>query len=150
MEFHVGYYITGKERKKLTKTMERACINDSTHDFDCTSNFCGVCGGKIELMPVVEERTLWYGDIPDEDITDHFLFPEYNSAPEGEIIGVSNYTDCGKVDTDGDEYLIVDSEIDKKQLYEDFMKRHEHDIELLKEHVYDDVEIKFGILTYDY
>jgi len=152
METHFGYYITGKERTEEISTTEVRCTENHDHIVHPKQKFCGECGAMVGPVTVTEQRTLWYDDIPDEDITDHLIFPEYCDAPAGEIIAVSNYG-AGGLDIDGHDYneIAIDNlEEVKRKHFEEFMTKHAHDIELLKKYVYDDVEIKYGFVSYDY
>ena len=151
---HIGYYIIGKKRKVEIPNHGVECERDATHKFATGANYCSECGGMIVASTDILMEPADIYDIPEDEgcIEDHFLFPEYTPAKEGEVIGISNYNGCGHFQGIDEDVIIdlEDMEEAKSRQYKDFMQRHGNDIELLMKYVYDDVQVKYGLFEYDY
>lgn len=151
---HIGYYIIGKKRQECTGVPDRECENDTRHRIDGSMNFCPECGSKLVSVIKDETRTLNIYDIPKNEgcVEDSFIFPEYTPALDDEVIGISNFRACGNFEVVNEDVIIdIDNISETKRIqYKDFMERHTRDIELLEKYVYDDLEVKYGLFSYDY
>ena len=141
---HFGYYVIGEERTiEATETVD-VCERDESHEL-ADGGFCPVCGGTVISVekPYTTTVSLW----DYEELVDQFNFPEYVS-PDGKSVGISNYG-AGRINLEEGDFVDFDDlkEIQEK-LYQEFIERHEKDIALLKEHVFDNVEVKFGMFYY--
>lgn len=151
---HIGYYIIGKKRRVHKDIPDRECEGDRSHQIDGSMNFCPECGARLISVIKVDTRTLNIYDIPEDEgcVEDHLLFPVYTPAKDNEVIGISNFRACGNFEVINEDVIVDLDDLEKAQLqqYTDFMDRHERDIKLLRKYVYDDLEIKYGLFTYDY
>ena len=139
-----GFYITGKDRYVEDFKTKFACANGHKQKpDDC---YCSQCGTKVEEVKVPITVALDIDDLEDGDydIHDRLFFLEY--VPEGTFIAISNQGAIRNVDTD----KAVTPLYDDGQKLEDqaeFYQVHEDDIAQL-ESIYDNVEVKYGIITY--
>lgn len=139
-----GYYITGKYRYVEDSKIKFSCANghDQLEDF----KFCPLCGTKIKEIkePITVPLGLEDLEDGDDDIQDQLYFLEY--APENTFMAISNVGAIHDVDINA----AVTPLYDDGQKLEDankFFEMHENDIAQL-ESIFDDVEVKYGIITY--
>jgi len=145
-ELHFGWYFIANERVIEDTEMVRVCSNDIGHGI-AEGGYCPDCGSEVVDRPKLKSTSL---DIYDfEEMGDQFIFPEfYVNNTEGMILGISNYgAGCMRLE-DSEIINFNDIEYTKQKLYQEFMQKHESDIEFLKEHLYDNLQVNFGMFFY--
>ncbi len=149
--FFIGWYIKGKYRYTKSNEREYICPRNQKHEIDgAIANYCSICGSKITTRARLTPIVLDIYDIPEEVgcLEDAFIEPEYMSK-ENEVILISNYSLCGSYLQAFESNEIVDLSQDKQEKqYTEFMNRHGEDIKLLKEYVYDNVQLFYGAFVY--
>ncbi len=151
-EFFVGWYIKATKRYKMVNEPFFRCDISISHKIKPHYNHCPECGGAVIERINKNRNVITIYDLPDDypedELEDRFYFPEYLISDPEKIVLISNFG-AGKHKSYDTRSSIVDvsSEIQEKQ-YTEFIKEHEQDIELLKEHVYYDVEILYGAFVY--
>ncbi len=148
-EFFIGWYVKAKYRYSKGTGKEKVCYSNPDHEIDVSANYCGVCGTKIISRDDITPRTLNIYDIPEQsgDLQDRFYEPE-GVAKKGEVILVSNWS-AGHYNGEfiNSQIMNMDSLTQANQ-YTEFIKEHDQDISLLKEYVYDNVQLFYGAFVY--
>ncbi len=151
-EFFVGWYIKATKRYKMVNEPFFSCQYSRDHVVSSQQNFCSECSGAVVESINKNRNVITIYDLPDDypedELEDRFYFPEYLISDQEKVILISNFG-AGKHKSYDTRSAIVDvsAELQAKQ-FSDFMQEHEQDLELLKEHVYYDVEILYGAFVY--
>jgi hypothetical protein len=144
-ETHFGVYFIADERVIESTEDIRVCSKDKSHVIT-EFGYCPECGNKVEKREKLKSEKINLVDF--EEMVDRFILPECDTNNvAGKVLGISNLN-AGRIDV---EYEIVDFEnIEEmvKEMFNEFMEYHKDDIKYLAEHVFNNVEIRFGVFKY--
>jgi len=152
-EIFVGWYIRATKSYTVNNETYYTCEYSLSHKVKSEYNNCPECGGSVIDKIRKERVALTIYDLPDEVISleDQFYYPEYIlDGDSEEVILISNRNAGCYINSDfADTGFIADVSAERQaKQFSGFMQEHEHDIELLKTFIYDDVKVLYGVFDY--